>query len=293
MSFSHPFFRSRWDPFRSCRFPSRLFDQDFGLPPFPEEPMRDWMEWVENRLSSSWPGQSRSTQADSATPSRCPPTLQQQLKGGMSQIQQTMDNWKISLDVKHFTPEELQVKTHEGYLEISGNHEERQDQHGFISRSFTRKYKLPSDVDTLSVTSSLTSDGILIVEAPLPNPAVQAPVEIVIPVQTEKKAEAEKEVEKEKEPEEEKEVQQEKEPEEEKEVQQEKEPEEEKEVPQEQGKEKEIQQQKEIQQEREPEKEEAQQEKVVLQEQEKEEAQVKQELVQEKITATPVKEFFK
>ncbi|XP_067911684.1 heat shock protein beta-1 [Heterodontus francisci] len=251
MSFSHPFFRSPWDPFRSCYFPSRLFDEDFGLPPLSQEPLRDWMEWVENRLSSSWSGQPSSSSADSITPRHCLSSLQRQLSGGMSLIQQTLGNWKISLDVKHFTPEELQVKIQDGYLEISGSHKERQDQHGFISRNFTRKYKFPSDVDTLSVTSSLTSDGILIVEAPIPNSAVQVPVEIMVPVQTEKKSEAEKGVEIEKE----QEIV--------KEVEQEKEPEEDKEVPKEQGKEKEAQQ------EREPEKEEeAQQEKV--QEQEKE-----------------------
>ncbi|XP_041058899.1 heat shock protein beta-1 [Carcharodon carcharias] len=252
MSSSHSLFRNRWDPFRSCYFPSRLFDQDFGLPPPSEEPLRDWMEWVENRLSSSWPGQSRSSPADSATPSRCLPTLQLQLSGGMSLIQQTLGNWKISLDVKHFTPEELQVKIQEGYVEISGSHKERQDQHGFISRNFTRKYKLPSDVDTLSVTSSLTSDGILIVEAPLPSPAVPVPVEIMAPVQTETKSEAEEEVDKEKDAKIEKEVEQ------------EKQPEKDKEVPKEQGKEKETQQ------EMEQGKEEAEQEKEVLQEQEKE-----------------------
>ncbi|XP_072353161.1 heat shock protein beta-1 [Scyliorhinus torazame] len=260
MSLSHPFVRRRCDPFRSCYIPSRLLDQDFGLPPLSEEPLRDWMEWVENQLNTSSPRRSHSDPADSAAPSHCLPSLQQQLSGGMSLIQQTVGNWKISLDVKHFTPEELQVKIQKGYLEISGSHKERQDQHGFISRNFTRKYKFPPDVDTLSVTSSLTSDGILIVEAPLPNPAVQVPVEIMVPVQKEMKSEAEKEVDTEKDKEIEKEVEQDKELE----VEHEKEPEEDQEVPREQDKDKETQQ------EREPEKEEAEQEKVVQQEEEKE-----------------------
>ncbi|XP_078083106.1 heat shock protein beta-1 [Mustelus asterias] len=260
MSLSHPFFRRCWDPFRSCYFPSRLFDQDFGLPPLSEEPLRDWMEWVERRLNTSSPGQSGSGPAESAAPSLCLPSLQGQISGGTSLIQETSGSWKVSLDVKHFTPEELKVKIQEGYLEISGSHEERQDQHGFISRNFTRKYKLPSDVDTMSVTSSLTSDGILIVEAPLPNPAVQVPVEIMVPVQTETKSEEEKEVDTGKDVEIEKEVQQEKEPE----MEQEKEPEEDKEAPREQGIEKETQQ------ESQPEKEETEQEEQVLQEQEKE-----------------------
>ncbi|XP_038647295.1 heat shock protein beta-1 [Scyliorhinus canicula] len=257
MSFSYPFVRRRCNPFRSCYVPSHLLDQDFGLPPLSEEPLRDWMEWVENQLNTSSPGRSRSNPADSAAPSHCLPSLQQQLSGGMSLIQQTVGNWKISLDVKHFTPEELQVKIQEGYLEISGSHKERQDQHGFISRNFTRKYKFPPDVDTLLVTSSLTPDGILIVEAPLPNPAVQVPVEIMVPVQKEVKSE---EVDTEKDKEIEKGVEQEKEPE----MEHEKEPEEDQEVPREQDKDKETQQ------EREPEKEEAEQEKVVQQEEEKE-----------------------
>ncbi|XP_043571825.1 heat shock protein beta-1 [Chiloscyllium plagiosum] len=236
MALSHPYFLSRWDALRSCYFPRRLFDQDFGLPPLSEEPLKDWMQWVENRLSLS--------PSDSTTPSPCPSPLQRPLFGGMSLIQQTSGNWKISLDVKHFTPEELQVKIQEGYLEISGNHKEKQDQHGFISRSFTRKYMLPSEVDTLSVTSSLTSDGILIVEAPLPNPAVQVPVEVTAPVNTEDKSAAEREVETEKVIEEE--------------TDQGKELEEDTELLEEQGKD--------TAQEVEPDKEEAEQEKVVLQE---------------------------
>ncbi|GCC39378.1 hypothetical protein chiPu_0023063, partial [Chiloscyllium punctatum] len=103
---------------------------------------------------------------------------------------------------------------------------------------------LPSEVDTLSVTSSLTSDGILIVEAPLPNPAVQVPVEVTAPVKTEDKSAAEREVETEKVIEEE--------------TDQGKELQEDTELPEEQGKD--------TAQEVEPDKEEAEQEKVVLQE---------------------------
>ncbi|KAK3509446.1 hypothetical protein QTP70_035094, partial [Hemibagrus guttatus] len=55
----------------------------------------------------------------------------------------TCDNktWRISLDVSHFDPEEVDVKINEGYLEIAGKHEERHNGHGTVSRSFTRKYK--------------------------------------------------------------------------------------------------------------------------------------------------------
>ncbi|XP_032112494.1 developmentally-regulated GTP-binding protein 1 [Sapajus apella] len=60
-------------------------------------------------------------------------------------------------------------------------HEERQDEHGFISRCFTRKYTLPPGVDPTQVSSSLSPEGTLTVEAPMPKPATQSN-EITIPV---------------------------------------------------------------------------------------------------------------
>ncbi len=41
-----------------------------------------------------------------------------------------------------------------------------QDDHGFVSREFMRKYRVPAGVDPASVTSSLSSDGVLSVTAP-------------------------------------------------------------------------------------------------------------------------------
>lgn len=41
-----------------------------------------------------------------------------------------------------------------------------QDDHGFVSREFLRKYRIPAGVDPISVTSSLSSDGVLTVTAP-------------------------------------------------------------------------------------------------------------------------------
>ncbi|XP_011789950.1 PREDICTED: heat shock protein beta-1-like, partial [Colobus angolensis palliatus] len=39
----------------------------------------------------------------------------------------TADRWRVSLDVNHFAPDELTVKTKDGVVEITGKHEERQD----------------------------------------------------------------------------------------------------------------------------------------------------------------------
>ncbi|XP_032898990.1 heat shock protein beta-1-like [Amblyraja radiata] len=195
MSLSHFFPRSYWDPLRRGYSPSCLLDLDFGLPPYPEQPLRDWMEWMENRFSTSRAGTLCSGPADNATASHSTSSISQPLARGTSVPQRKLSCWKISLDVKHFTPDELQVKTQEGYLEISGSHNEREDQHGFISRCFTRKYRLPSAVAARSVTSTLTSNGILVVEAPL-----RSSLEVVIPVQTEKVSGDDEKVKKEEEP---------------------------------------------------------------------------------------------
>ena len=47
-----------------------------------------------------------------------------------------------------------------------GKHEERQDEHGYISRHFVRKYKIPEDVDVQKLKSKLSSDGVLSIVAP-------------------------------------------------------------------------------------------------------------------------------
>lgn len=46
--------------------------------------------------------------------------LSRQLSSGISEIKQTQDSWKVSLDVNHFSPEDLMVKTKDGVVEISG-----------------------------------------------------------------------------------------------------------------------------------------------------------------------------
>uniref|UniRef100_A0A8C7E376 Heat shock protein beta-1 n=1 Tax=Naja naja TaxID=35670 RepID=A0A8C7E376_NAJNA len=173
-----------WDWYRG----SRLLDQSFGMPLIPE----DWYKWPAG--TTSWPGYVRPLVSSSPEPVAASPVasspgpnpaynraLSRQLSSGVSEIRQTSDSWKVALDVNHFAPEELMVKTKDGVVEITGKHEEKQDEHGFISRCFTRKYTLPPGIDASVVRSSLSPDGMLTVEAPLPKPAIQS-AEITIPV---------------------------------------------------------------------------------------------------------------
>ncbi|CAB3256203.1 unnamed protein product [Arctia plantaginis] len=98
-----------------------------------------------------------------------------------SSIKQDKDKFQVNLDVQHFAPEEISVKTVDGYLTIEAKHEEKQDEHGFISRSFTRRYALPEGVDADSVLSKLSSDGVLSITAPLKPPPKQSN-ERVVPI---------------------------------------------------------------------------------------------------------------
>lgn len=118
---ARPIFRRdvSWDPFPNWTQPSRIFAQDFGLPPFLEPRDLDWLDWAKKRLASfSWPGYAQ-------TP-LLPPLRGQSEKdlkhvtSGVSEIQTGQHSWRINLDVNHFSPEEITITTKEGYLQISG-----------------------------------------------------------------------------------------------------------------------------------------------------------------------------
>ncbi|XP_014261340.1 alpha-crystallin B chain-like [Cimex lectularius] len=85
---------------------------------------------------------------------------------GLSSIVSNKDEFKVNLDVQQFKPEELKVKVENDMIVVDAKHEERSDEHGFISRQFTRKYKIPKDVDLNGLKSNLSSDGVLTLQAP-------------------------------------------------------------------------------------------------------------------------------
>uniref|UniRef100_A0A3P8UIQ1 Alpha-crystallin A chain n=1 Tax=Cynoglossus semilaevis TaxID=244447 RepID=A0A3P8UIQ1_CYNSE len=81
-------------------------------------------------------------------------------------VRSDRDKFTVYLDVKHFSPDELSVKVTDDYVEIRGKHDERQDDHGYISRQFQRRYRLPSNVNQSAVTCSLSADGVLTITGP-------------------------------------------------------------------------------------------------------------------------------
>nr|XP_004665001.1 heat shock protein beta-3 [Jaculus jaculus] len=72
--------------------------------------------------------------------------------------------FQILLDVVQFLPEDIIIQTFEGWLLVRARHGTRMDEHGFISRSVTRQYKLPDGVETKDLSAILCHDGILVVE---------------------------------------------------------------------------------------------------------------------------------
>jgi len=78
------------------------------------------------------------------------------------------DGFEVCVDARQFTPNEITVKISGGSVIIEGKHEEKQGEHGYISRQITQRYDLPSGYDVNTITSELSSDGYLTVKAPQP-----------------------------------------------------------------------------------------------------------------------------
>ncbi|KAJ7320613.1 hypothetical protein JRQ81_020124 [Phrynocephalus forsythii] len=142
ITIQHPWFKRALGPF----FPSRLFDQFFGEGLYEY----DLLPWFSSTIS----------------PYYRQSFFRSFLESGVSEVRSDRDKFTIFLDVKHFSPEDLSVKVIEDFVEIHGKHNERQDDHGYISREFHRRYRLPSNVDQSAITCSLSADGMLTFSAP-------------------------------------------------------------------------------------------------------------------------------
>lgn len=54
----------------------------------------------------------------------------------------------------------------DNHVLVEGNHDEKKDEHGWISRKFSRKYLIPEQCNLDLVESKLSSDGILTISVP-------------------------------------------------------------------------------------------------------------------------------
>ncbi|XP_030756169.1 protein lethal(2)essential for life-like [Sitophilus oryzae] len=134
--------------------PSRILDQHFGLGLHPEDLFQPLTH--NNRVLSRTPaGYMRHWRPNSS------------VHDTGSTVHLDKDKFQANLDVQQFKPEEITVKvTGDNVLTIEGKHEEKEDEHGYISRHFVRRYVLPKHCDIGKVESKLSSDGVLSITAP-------------------------------------------------------------------------------------------------------------------------------
>lgn len=103
-------------------------------------------------------------------------------KTGTTDIPVNKDFFEVCIDVQHFKPEEISVKVEKSSIIVNAKHEEKQDEHGFVSRQFTRRYNLPSGYKGEDVVSSLSSDGILSIKCAAPAATVENTDERQVPI---------------------------------------------------------------------------------------------------------------
>ncbi|XP_044728915.1 heat shock protein beta-1 isoform X1 [Chrysoperla carnea] len=84
-------------------------------------------------------------------------------------IQDEGDNkcLKLRFDVSQYAPEEIVVKTVDNKLLVHAKHEEKSDTKS-VYREYNREFILPKGTNPETIKSSLSKDGVLTVDAPLP-----------------------------------------------------------------------------------------------------------------------------
>nr|QNJ44852.1 sHSP21.7 [Agasicles hygrophila] len=74
---------------------------------------------------------------------------------------------KLRFDVSQYAPEEIVVKTVDNKLLVHAKHEEKTESKS-VYREYNREFLLPKGTNPENIKSSLSKDGVLTVEAPLP-----------------------------------------------------------------------------------------------------------------------------
>lgn len=76
---------------------------------------------------------------------------------------------KLRFDVTQYEPEEIVVKTVDNRLTVHAKHEEKSENRS-VYREYNREFHLPDGTDVEQIRSSLSKEGVLTVECPLPAP---------------------------------------------------------------------------------------------------------------------------
>ncbi len=94
------------------------------------------------------------------------------------------DNLVLRADMPGIKPEEIKIEIREGYLTVSGEHEEttEEKEKEYVRRerrygSFSRSMPLPDGVEAKKIKAT-THDGVLEVTIPLPKQVAKEPITI-------------------------------------------------------------------------------------------------------------------
>ncbi|KAK2587082.1 hypothetical protein KPH14_002853 [Odynerus spinipes] len=142
--------------------PHRLLDQHFGIGINPDSLLQP----LSLRLHGIEPNREKFSRCLMSPYCRPWGQLLRKNEDGSSTVKADKDKFQVVLDVLHFAPEEINVKVVDRFVVVEGKHEEKQDEHGWISRQFSRKYIIPEQCDIDQVTSKLSSDGVLTISVP-------------------------------------------------------------------------------------------------------------------------------
>ncbi|XP_043259452.1 protein lethal(2)essential for life-like [Colletes gigas] len=137
--------------------PHRIMDQNFGLGLYPGQVM------FPSAIDSFYPASKSAINLYHKQLS----DLMQYGDTGTVSVTEDKDTFKVILDVQQFKPDEITVKLAGKFIVVEAKHEEKKDEHGLISRQFSRKYLLPEEAITDQLSSNISSDGILMITAPM------------------------------------------------------------------------------------------------------------------------------
>ena len=91
---------------------------------------------------------------------------QEMASTGTCTVKNDANQFQILLDVSQFSDQDVQVKTVGSEVIVHAKHDEIEDEHGKVSREFTRRILLPLGVDPMNIVALYDSKGILAIRAP-------------------------------------------------------------------------------------------------------------------------------
>ncbi|XP_059351549.1 alpha-crystallin A chain-like isoform X1 [Daphnia carinata] len=110
--------------------------------------------WVDSPFSSFWP-----RDLFNMPPMTTRPFQQAR------EVVSDKDKYQVTLNLKNFKSNEVNVKVIDQTLCVCAEHEEKPDDSGRIYRKIKRRYFLPNNVDCDKINATFSDDGTLIVSA--------------------------------------------------------------------------------------------------------------------------------